>query len=247
MSKKYICALFIILGIILCGLAYLGITNLVYSSLVNNNSDEIKSMMLNITEYTSEIIDQDDLKFLIDNVKPGISEDEIDIIESSKQYHEVLIQLRKIQNHFSNYCSFIYVVYQLDHTTYFIIGADSVAIKSIDKYSIPFNSHIFPYMEKALNEKISTIEPNICYDPQYKNWSISSYSPIWTKYGFLGVIGLDLEKAEYGKLLNKYLMLSIFISIFGLTCVVLTVTYLIEKSTQPSRTFKIKHIYKKRK
>lgn len=216
-------ALIVVVGI------YLGLASLIYSSSIRNEEEKIKYFISGITKYCAASVDRDKLSFLIDRVKPNITVDERDLIEHSPQFQSMLKQLKLINDNFSKYCTFLYILYPLDDQTYFIIGADYFEIKNIDKYSATFDSTPFPSMQQALRERRTVIEPDISFDPQYDMYSISAYAPIFSDERFLGIVGLDLEKADYDKLRYSYALIAGIISFLGLSCMVITSLFISEK------------------
>jgi len=231
MSKKLYYA-FVSIAIVLVGFVYLGIADLIYSSSIKSEESKIKYFISSISSYCSASVDKQNLAYLIDNIKPNMPEADRRVIEQSPQFQAVLKQLHLIGNHFSDYCTYIYIIYPIDDQTYFVIGNDYFEIKNIDKYSEAFNTSPFPFMEQALKERRPITEPDLSYDPDYKIYSISAYAPIYSDYRFLGVVGLDLQKSDYDKLRYSYAVIGIIISFLGLSCMVTTTLFISEKISQ---------------
>lgn len=234
MSKKIYFA-FVSLAIIVILGVYFGIANLIYRSTLATEESRIKNEIFNIANYCAAAVDREDLTKLIENVNPDITTDTRRRIENSHEFQFILKQLKLVADHFKKYCTFLYIIYPIDDKTYFIIGADYFEVTNLDKFSSQFNTSPFRYMQQALIERRSIVEPEITYDPEYNLFSISAYAPIFDGSRFLGVVGLDLEKSNYDALKKSHAVVAAIIAFLSLSCMVITTLFISEKSSISKR------------
>lgn len=228
MSKKIYYA-FVATAVIIIGFIFWGISSFIYDSILEREEIKIKNLISSIALYSAENVGCESLEYLIDNLSPNISQSRLLEIESSREFATVLKKLKSVQSHFDKYCTYLYVIYPINEKTYYVIGADSLTIESLDSYGEEFDIEPFPVMKAALAERRYMIEPSLNYDPQYKIYSISAYAPVYCGSRFVGLLGLDLQKSDFNELKKSSAVVATFISIFGLTCMVLTTLFITEK------------------
>ncbi len=222
--------LFVVTSLVLIGLVFFGIYDLVYSSTVEREEQRIQQYIYNIAEYSGQVmsIHPEILITIIDEIKPNMSEEEKMLVESSTEYLHTREHLQIIKKYFSDYVSYIYIITPKEDGVYFVVAGHDT-FTEIDQYGSKFDITPFEYLQVAFNEQRPLVEPRAGYDPDYNLYSISAYSPLFFNGKFYGLLGVDLELKGYNKLRYAYSFIAIIISVFGLTCMVMTTLYISEK------------------
>jgi hypothetical protein len=227
MSKK-IYYTFVVTAIILIGLIFVGIYDLVYTSTIKSEEQKIQAYIYNIAQYSAEIVDKSFLKIISDKIDPDMTDAEKNIVTNSREYNDIQEHLRLVKNHFSDYVSYIYIITPKEDSTYFVVAGHKT-FTEIDQYGSVFDISPFEYLQIAYHEQKPFVEPHATYDPDYKLYSISAYSPLFVDGKFYGLLGVDLELKSYNRLRYSYSFIAFIISAFGLTCMVMTTLYISEK------------------
>lgn len=227
-KRTYI--LFVTTAVLLIGIIFFGIYDLVYSSTIRKEEQRIQKYIYNIAQYTAEIIDMDSVKIIADKIESDMTLEEKELVKSSPEYIQLKKQLKTVKDYFSDYVSYIYIITPKYGVIYFVVAGHD-GFTEIDQYGSLFDISPFKYLQVAFNEQRPLVEPCPQYDPDYKLYSISAYSPLFTTTNktFYGLLGIDLELKSYNKLRYAYAFIACIVSFLGLTCMVITTLYISEK------------------
>lgn len=187
-----------------------------YSMLKKRMFEEFLYNVKTMTQLSTQILNRDALKTIIDQTKKPLSNKQINAIQHSKEMILLAKQLDFIRST-SNLVQYIYLIIPTrdPNVAKQIVDADFLypTSKTLDFYA-DFNISSWPVMQQAFREKAFLIEKQFTYDDIYHTYTISGYAPIFAKNGqtFLALLAIDMTNEDAQKALKVVTQQSILVA-----------------------------------
>lgn len=201
-----------------------------YSMLKKRMFEEFLYHVKTMTQLSTQILNRDALKTIIDQTKKPLSNQQVNAIQHSKEMILLAKQLDFIRST-SNLVKYIYLIIPTrdPNVAKQIVDADFLypTSKTLDFYA-DFNISSWPVMQQAFREKAFFIEKQFTYDETYHTYSVSGYAPIFAKDGqtFLALLSIDMTNEEAQKALKVVTQQSILVAGIALLISFLTAVIL---------------------
>ncbi len=179
-----------------------------YRVLQTNMMKEFEGRTGNIAQLGSYLLDKQGLKRLVDQMGPGLSDQEARSIEQSGDFRHISRQLNRLRDIDRRLIRYAYVIRPVDngHPRY-VADADTLSGRKkatrpaggeISGFNAPFDASTFPVFHRAVREKKYLVEKEFSYDPAYKVRSITAYAPILDEDSrtVLAVLCMDIIDAN---------------------------------------------------
>jgi class 3 adenylate cyclase len=195
---------------------------LAYSSYQILKKKMFEEFLINVetmTKLGSEIINKDELQYVINEISNPKRIMTIEQLSVSKEVTNLSKELEFIRSS-SPLVRYTYLLLPTNNREIAkqIIDSDFFSgSKTSPSFYADINISVWPEMQEALEKKMITIEKDYTYDYIYKTYSVSGYAPIFNKNNeFLALLGVDMTNALAMSQLQAVTKLSIIVAGAGL-------------------------------
>ncbi len=188
---------------------------------------EYRDRLKNTTQLGSKIVQIENLKKLINKIKPEMSESYLTEVYSSEEFKQVSKDLNTIRDSKKDLIQYVYLWLKTDdpNKVLFIADADVLDLVSngqiteskeeISHFGSSYDISNIQEAFSSIKSKIATVETDFVYDEKFKVYSVSGFAPVIDEQtnNMVATIGLDMTDTNIRIALKKATWVSTIIGI----------------------------------
>jgi class 3 adenylate cyclase len=208
----------IILTFLLVGSAVSALLSFsVYRILNDGLLHQMQGRVQDLARMGTGLVDTAALARMETKIRKGIPADQVDRVEASPDFRTVSDELNRVRGVESRLVRYIYTFLPTSdpNTALYVVDGDVLrdrarlaagekVTEDISHFASVFDVSDYPVARRALQDKVSLVERDWSYDPDFKVNSITGYAPLFAPNGsFLGVLGLDMVDTDVRAILSN--------------------------------------------
>ncbi len=208
----------IILTFLLVGSAVSALLSFsVYRILNDGLLRQMQGRVQDLARMGTGLVDTAALARVETKIRKDIPADQVDRVEASPDFRTVSDELNQVRGVESRLVRYIYTFVPTSdpNTALYVVDGDVLrdrarlaagekVTEDISHFASVFDVSDYPVARRALQDKVSLVERDWSYDPDFKVNSITGYAPLFAPNGsFLGVLGLDMVDTDVRAILSN--------------------------------------------
>jgi class 3 adenylate cyclase len=208
----------IILTFLLVGSAVSALLSFsVYRILNDGLLRQMQGRVQDLARMGTGLVDTAALARVETKIRKSISADQVDRVEASPDFRTVSDELNRVCGVESRLVRYIYTFVPTSdpNMALYVVDGDVLrdrarlaagekVTEDISHFASVFDVSDYPVARQALRDKVSLVERDWSYDPDFKVNSITGYAPLFAPNGsFLGVLGLDMVDTDVRAILSN--------------------------------------------